>query len=217
MRNTSNFSWRGAWRLASFAAAALISAPVAAAELTAMDVPTAALSQAAGPAPVVRLLIGGGEVALSAHAAVIRIGPPGSSFLAEDLAGEESDDPVTCMTQAIYYEARSEGLEGQQAVAQVVVNRTRISSFPSSICGVVYQRTRETSGCQFTFVCDGSMDRSTDWAAWERARAVARRALAGFVFKPMKDATHYHAAWMTPYWSSHFLRIRQIGGHIFYR
>jgi len=246
VRNTSLFSWKRAWLLSPLAATLLSFGPAAASETAASGGPapaTTAPAPAASPAAVVRLLIGaptapsepaasaqtpslaaavrlaigGVQAAPSDHAAVIRIGPPGSSFLAEDMAGEESDDPVTCMTQAIYYEARSESLEGQQAVAQVVVNRTRLSQFSSSICGVVYQRQRETSGCQFSFVCDGSMARLTDWAAWERARAVAKRALAGFVYKPMKDATHYHAAWMTPYWSPYFVKIRQIGGHVFYR
>jgi hypothetical protein len=203
VRKTSIHLFDRAWLMASLAAI-LVTGPAAAIETQ-------------KPTPVIRLLVDGGQIERSDHRAVIRIGPPGSSFLAEDTPGLESDDPVTCLTQAIYYEARSESLAGQQAVAQVVLNRTRISLFPSSICGVVFQRAKEFSGCQFSFVCDGSMGRSTDWAAWERAGEVARRAMAGFVFTPLKDATHYHASWMTPYWSSHFERIRQVGGHVFYR
>jgi spore germination cell wall hydrolase CwlJ-like protein len=164
-----------------------------------------------------RLLLGGGALEPWTHAAVIQIGRPDGSVMADEAATSESDDPLTCLTQAVYYEARSESLAGQQAVAQVVMNRTHLSAFPSSICGVVFQRTGETSGCQFSFVCDGSMYRSMDWTAWDTAHVVAERAITGAVFKPLKDATHYHAAWMTPYWSSHLVRIRQIGGHIFYR
>jgi spore germination cell wall hydrolase CwlJ-like protein len=137
--------------------------------------------------------------------------------LDDDAAYDDPSDPATCLAQAVYYEARSESLAGQRGVAQVVMNRTRVGVFPSSVCGVVYQRATDTSGCQFSFVCDGSMYRPLDWTAWERARSVAAQALAGFVYKPLLNATHYHAAWMTPYWSYRLARIRQIGGHIFYR
>jgi spore germination cell wall hydrolase CwlJ-like protein len=171
-----------------------------------------------GPAPApIRLLIGGETLAPVAGAAVIRLGVAAGSDLADEPSAMDPDDPLTCLAQAVYYEARSESLEGQRAVAQVVMNRTHLSAFPGSVCGVVFQRARETSGCQFSFVCDGSMNRATDWTAWERAKAVASQALAGQVYKPLAEATHYHAAWMTPYWSSHLARLKRIGGHVFYR
>ncbi len=148
-------------------------------------------------------------------APVVRLGAP------EDFVGVDmyptGGDPVTCMTQAIYYEARSESEEGQEAVAQVVMNRTQSPNFPHSVCGVVYQGWERATGCQFTFVCDGSLRPPRDIAAWERARLIAMRAISGHTYKPMLGATHYHAAWMTPYWSAQFTRIRQIGGHVFYR
>jgi spore germination cell wall hydrolase CwlJ-like protein len=173
-------------------------------------------SPAAAEAPI-RLLIGAAEPEPRAAAAVIHIGGPGASVPGDAPTSMDSDDPLNCMAQAVYYEARSESVEGQEAVAQVVINRTRLSPWADSICGVVFQRARETSGCQFSFVCDGAMDRATDWAAWDRARMIARQALAGFVYKPLATATHYHAARMTPYWSSHLARLRRIGGHVFYR
>ncbi|HTX50480.1 MAG TPA: cell wall hydrolase [Caulobacteraceae bacterium] len=148
-----------------------------------------------------------------ASAAVIRLGPADANW---NFGGPPADD-LTCLTQAVYYEARSESVEGQEGVAQVVLNRSRTPGFPSAVCDVVYQRTGFYGTCQFTFVCDGSMDRVIEPAAWERAQAVAAQALHGFVYKPLKDAIHYHAAWMTPYWSYSLPRIRQIGGHIFYR
>jgi spore germination cell wall hydrolase CwlJ-like protein len=176
---------------------------------------------ATAPATATLLLLeGGGILVRSTQAAVIGLGVAVSDtgdWDEDEAATSEPVDPATCLTQAVYYEARSESLAGQQAVAQVVLNRTRVSRYPSSVCGVVFQRARETSGCQFSFVCDGSMYRPMDWTAWQRARAVAAHALGGFVYKPMLNATHYHAAWMTPYWASHFERIRQIGGQIFYR
>jgi spore germination cell wall hydrolase CwlJ-like protein len=124
-------------------------------------------------------------------------------------------DDASCLTQAIYYEARSESLEGQQGVAQVVMNRTRSPGYGSSVCGVVYQRTGPFRTCQFSFVCDGSMDRRIEPAAWQKARDVAAQALGGFVFDPLRDATHYHATWVSPNWG--YEPLLRIGGHIFYR
>ena len=104
-------------------------------------------------------------------------------------------DPLTCLAQAVYFEARSESLEGQEAVAQVVMNRTRRPQYAPTVCGVVYQGAERTTGCQFTFTCDGSLREPSDMSAWDRAVEVAKRALAGFIYKPMIEATHYHAAW----------------------
>jgi spore germination cell wall hydrolase CwlJ-like protein len=127
-----------------------------------------------------------------------------------------SGDPLTCMAQAIYFEARSESQVGQEAVAQVVMNRTRLPQYPATVCGVVFQGADRATGCQFTFVCDGSSRAPTDMEAWGRAIDIARKALAGYVCTPVIDATHYHAAWMTPYWAGSLTRIRQLGGQIFY-
>ena len=44
-----------------------------------------------------------------------------------------------CLTTAIYYEAATEPDAGQQAVAQVILNRVRHPAFPATVCGVVYQ------------------------------------------------------------------------------
>jgi len=127
-----------------------------------------------------------------------------------------NDDPLTCLAQAVYFEARSESDAGQEAVAQVVMNRTHLPRYAGTVCGVVYQGSERATGCQFSFVCDGSLRAPDDLAAWDRAIGVAKRALAGFVYKPMLTATHYHASWMTPYWSGELTRIRRIGGQVFY-
>ncbi|HEY5289567.1 MAG TPA: cell wall hydrolase, partial [Caulobacteraceae bacterium] len=125
-------------------------------------------------------------------------------------------DPLTCLAQAVYFEARSESEAGQRAVAQVVMNRTHLPQYSSTVCGVVYQGSRRTTGCQFTFVCDGSLRNPSDIGAWDRAVGIARDALAGYVYTPMLEATHYHAAYMTPYWAGELRRIRRIGGQVFY-
>jgi hypothetical protein len=124
-------------------------------------------------------------------------------------------DDLSCLTQAVYYEARSQSLAGQQGVAQVVMNRTRVPGYGSSVCGVVYQRTPRT--CQFSFVCDGSMDRRVEPAAWQRAQDVAARSLGGYVYDPLRDATHFHATYVSPAWSFTREEVMRIGAHIFYR
>ena len=127
-----------------------------------------------------------------------------------------SGDPLTCLAQAVYFEARSESKAGQEAVAQVVMNRTRLPQYAPTVCGVVYQGADRATGCQFTFVCDGALGPATDAYAWDKALAVARRALDGFVYRPMRSATHYHAAWIRPWWAADYGRIGRVDGQIFY-
>lgn len=133
-------------------------------------------------------------------------------------AGDELDRrrALLCLTQAVYYEAGHEPLAGRRAVAQVILNRMRHPAYPKSICGVVYQRN-STPVCQFTFVCDGSLDRRPEAGAWRQAEQVAREALGGYVEKSVGQATFYHADYVAPRWAPMLAKISQIGAHIFYR
>jgi spore germination cell wall hydrolase CwlJ-like protein len=124
---------------------------------------------------------------------------------------------LQCLTAAVYYEARSEGFEGQRAVAQVVLNRARHPAFPNSVCGVVYQGSKRRTGCQFSFTCDGSLRARREPAAWAQARKVAGAALAGSVYGPVGHATHYHASYVQPWWAASLHRAVSVGSHIFYR
>jgi spore germination cell wall hydrolase CwlJ-like protein len=132
-------------------------------------------------------------------------------------SGEDRDRAVQCLTEAVYYEAAREPEVGQEAVAQVVLNRVRHPAYPKSICGVVYQGAARATGCQFTFTCDGSMRWAPQPALWRRAREVAERALAGYVDKQVGSATHYHAQYVAPYWAPTLVKMTQVGQHIFYR
>ena len=114
---------------------------------------------------------------------------------------DSRDRALECLTQAVYYEAATEGADGQRAVAQVVLNRMRHPGFPSSVCGVVYQGAELPTGCQFTFTCDGSLARQPIPSIWSRARKIAMEALSGHVFAPVGHATHYHADYVLPYWA----------------
>jgi spore germination cell wall hydrolase CwlJ-like protein len=129
----------------------------------------------------------------------------------------ESSRDLDCLTTAVYYEARGEGQAGMQAVAQVVLNRARHGAFPQTVCGVVYQGAGRRTGCQFSFVCNGSMRGRREGGAWERARRVAANALSGHVYAPVGNATHFHTTAVNPRWSGSLVRITQVGSHIFYR
>jgi spore germination cell wall hydrolase CwlJ-like protein len=124
---------------------------------------------------------------------------------------------VDCMTAAIYYEAANESITGQRAVAQVVLNRMRHPAFPNSVCAVVFQGSERRTGCQFTFTCDGSLARRPSHNGWRRAQSVAFAALSGLVEPSVGHATHYHAAYVLPYWAKNLTKITEIGSHIFYQ
>ena len=128
----------------------------------------------------------------------------------------EADRAVRCLTDAIYYEAANEPQEGQRAVAQVVVNRVRDPHFPKSVCGVVYEGWQRSTGCQFSFVCDGSIRRRhADQALWNRLKPLAKDALNGYVVPEVGSATHYYAQYVRPNWVGTVSQITQIGAHIF--
>ncbi|MFN4295668.1 MAG: cell wall hydrolase [Brevundimonas sp.] len=142
---------------------------------------------------------------------------PARPFVFNAATSDDRRRAERCLTQAVYYEAALESTLGQEAVAQVVLNRVRDPNYPSTVCGVVFQGAERTTGCQFSFTCDGALSQApVDWA-WRRAETVARRALAGHVAAEVGTATHYHADYVHPWWAPTVTKIRQIGAHIFYR
>lgn len=122
-----------------------------------------------------------------------------------------------CLAETIYYEARGESYRGQMAVAEVVVNRVRSSAYADDICRVVYQGSHLSTGCQFTFTCDGSLRRGPRGPAWDRAKLLAAQVMMGFARPMTQRATHYHTNEITPYWSASLIETTRIGSHIFYR
>lgn len=124
---------------------------------------------------------------------------------------------LDCLTMAIAYEAGQEPIAGQQAVAQVILNRTRVPRFPGSVCGVVFEGAQRTTGCQFTFTCDGSIRRRLRETTLQTARMAALSVLNGQAPDRVNGATHYHANYVNPYWAYTGTRVAQIGAHIFYR
>lgn len=133
-------------------------------------------------------------------------------LVAEMPATENLSDEMRCLAGAVYFESRGEPLAGQLAVAQVIVNRSESRQFPSSYCGVVYQRS------QFSFVRGGAMPRiKTGSTACKRAKAIARIAHQGLWDSEAHDALYFHAKYVKPSWARKKIARATIDTHIFYR
>ncbi|MEP0390537.1 MAG: cell wall hydrolase [Erythrobacter sp.] len=138
------------------------------------------------------------------------------SSLRELVSGMDKDAQLTeqlrCLAGAVYFEARGEPLDGQLAVAEVVINRAQDSRWPASYCGVVHQRA------QFSFVRGGKMPAiNTSKATWHRAKAVARIAHENLWQSEANEAVYFHAKYVRPAWSRKKTRVTQIDTHVFYR
>lgn len=121
-----------------------------------------------------------------------------------------------CLAAALLYEAGDDPV-GEQAVAQVILNRLRHPAFPKTVCGVVFEGSERQTGCQFTFTCDGALDRKPSDMGWKRAVAIASAALRGSVYKPVGQSTHYHTDWVVPYWQSSLDKVAAVHTHLFFR
>lgn len=124
---------------------------------------------------------------------------------------------VKCLAEAIYYESRSESYAGQKAVAEVIQNRVKSKHYPNSICGVVYEGSERKTGCQFSFTCDGSTDKTPSGQHWETAKDVAAISMTGGYTPFMGRATHYHTLDINPHWADNLHTIGEVGDHKFYR
>ena len=116
---------------------------------------------------------------------------------------------LDCLAHAVYFEAKSEPLNGQLAVAEVILNRAKSGRFASTLCGVVKQPS------QFSFVRNGAFPTVSNPGMWRKAVAIAHIAAEGLWSGPAKGAMYFHAARVAPGWGKQ--RIATIGNHIFYR
>ena len=125
---------------------------------------------------------------------------------------------AACLALAIYHEGRSEPVDAQMAIAEVIINRAAHDDYPSTICGVVKQPSRRPvtrpRACQFSFYCDGKSDTPHDKAAWKTAQTVAKEALSGATLRT--GATHYHTKAVKPVWRRNLKSLGSVGSHIFY-
>ncbi|MEY4696053.1 MAG: hypothetical protein RIT14_481 [Pseudomonadota bacterium] len=127
----------------------------------------------------------------------------------------DGDSEWECLRTAIYFESRGETLEGQFAVAEVILNRRDSGIYPATICAVVRQGGND--GCQFSYVCDGMADAMRDAEAKDVAGRIARVMLDGAPRTLTRGATHFHTRTLRPGWSNHFAQTAAIGAHLFYK
>ena len=122
------------------------------------------------------------------------------------------DEETNCLATAVYFESRGESLEGQLAVARVVMNRAASGKYPPDWCGVVKQPW------QFSFVRNGQFPAAdTNCDAWRKAEAVAQLAAANIVPSVEPDVLWYHATYVAPSWGQRLNMVERIGAHLFYR
>jgi Cell Wall Hydrolase len=134
------------------------------------------------------------------------------------LAGPPRAEAQKCLADAIYFEARGEVMKGQEAVAQVVMNRVFSGYYPHDVCGVVYQNSHRHLACQFTFACENKdLNKIDEPDMWEQAKQIARDTLDGKIWlAEVGHATHYHAYWVHPSWVHEMTRLYRLGVHTFY-
>ena len=134
------------------------------------------------------------------------------ALVAANATGPALDAEGTCLATAVYFESMGESLEGQLAVAQVVINRARSGQYPTTLCAVVKQKA------QFSFVRAGRFPRvDAGCEAWRKAQAIARIASAEMAKVIPTDVLWYHADYVAPSWGRRLDRVDKIGAHIFYR
>jgi len=122
---------------------------------------------------------------------------------------------LSCIALNVYFEARSDNMSGQYAVAHVVLNRVQDNRWPNEVCEVVTQRN-DNNVCQFSWYCDGLSDRPKDITAYLNSVDVAEKTLHGLK-DVVKGSIYYHSVKVKPWWAKYKIRVRQIGDHIFYK
>ena len=123
---------------------------------------------------------------------------------------------LMCLALNVYFEARSDTMTGQYAVAQTVINRVQHDKFPDAVCSVVKQ-TRSNGPCQFSWYCDGKSDRPREPYSWAYAQMVAADVMRGEYIDITDGATHYHANYVRPYWADKLEYTVTYGSHLFYK
>lgn len=166
--------------------------------------------------PLVQPLARGNIFTLPLRPAPVPAAPaadqPLSALVAAHGTGPALDAEATCLATAVYFESMGESLEGQLAVAQVVLNRASSGRYPTTLCAVVKQKA------QFSFVRSGQFPRvDASCAAWRKAQAIARIAAAKMAQVIPTDVLWYHADYVAPSWGRRLARVEKIGAHIFYR
>ncbi|MDW5377694.1 cell wall hydrolase [Halomonas sp. HP20-15] len=126
------------------------------------------------------------------------------------------DDPITCLSRSIYWEARGAGTAEMEAVANVVMNRLGHPGFPNTVCEVVRQGS-EQGNCQFSWWCDGRSDIAHEEQAYAESKEIARRALNGSLADATDGALFFHHKQVSPSWSDEYIKTAETNEFDFYR
>lgn len=184
-------------------------APVAATYLdhseATIDAGTQAINQAGSASAIADHVMKAAEAAVPRPRALPELV---SAYQGSEVSTAEQD----CLASAVYFEARGEKIEGQLAVAEVVLNRVASKKYPDTICEVVEQPW------QFSFVnATGSIpEADRDSKSWKKAVAISTIALNKLAAEVSKDVLWYHADYVSPSWGKAFDREKKVGVHIFY-
>jgi N-acetylmuramoyl-L-alanine amidase len=135
-------------------------------------------------------------------------------------AAQRRELDLQCLAENIYFEARGEPLDGQRAVAEVTLNRTRSPYFPHTICAVVHETQwdplRRRFVAHFSWTELGALSEPTG-PAWKQAMTVASAAYDDTYMPVVPNALFYHAISIRPDWAMTKTAVATIGNHIFYR
>ena len=123
---------------------------------------------------------------------------------------------LKCLSEALYFESRGEDLEGQIAVADVIINRKNSKNFPNTICRVVSEGSHKRNACQFSYNCDGKLELIYNKRAYSRITKLSSMLLNGAFADITGGATFFHASEVNPSWAKKFRKTKKIGRHIFY-
>lgn len=160
---------------------------------------------------------------------VTEIAPPEPEPVVELVTEETfySERDIECLALNSYFEARNQGIAGQIAVAQVVLNRVDSPRFPNTICEVIYQGPTYTNWkgnempvrdrCHFSWWCDGQSDIPVDVQTYHKILDRVQELLYSDTVDITDGSTHYHADYVEPDWSKKLERTVTIDDHIFYR
>ena len=153
---------------------------------------------------------------IDAAVPVARMHLPAAAPFYLDAGPQDRARAIDCLAAAAYYEAGRDAPD-QRAVAQVVLNRVRHTAFPSTVCGVVFEGADRVTGCQFTFTCDGSLERRHPSPRdWRHAQDRAAEMLLGRVESVVGQATHYHTDWVAPSWDRAMNKLASVKRHLFF-
>ena len=146
-----------------------------------------------------------------------------SVFFTLTVLAQNLEEETVCLSEALYFEARSESFIAQLAVGNVIYNRVKSSKFPNTFCEVVHQANKTRQGklikhkCQFSYYCDGKEEKIYNKESYKTVTSVSHLIIEGVSIESLRDALYYHAVYVTPYWVKDKMYLGNLGLHKFYK